>query len=74
MAVVFQLVERHLEQGEVDWFAAVVIFIVFSRVSVIAVCLRFSIADNNAPKEKKTNCCFSQLQKTEGQKRNEGRG
>ena len=46
MAVVFQLVERHLEQGEVGWFAAVVIFIsliVFSCVSVIAVCIRFSI-------------------------------
>ena len=45
MAVVFQLVERNLEQWEVHWFAAVVIFIsliVFSRVSVIAVCLRFS--------------------------------
>ena len=46
MAVVFQIVERHLEQGEVDWFAAVVIFIsliVFSCVSVITVCIRFSI-------------------------------
>ena len=47
MAVVFQLVERHLEQGEVGWFAAVVIFIsliVFLWVSVIAaVCIRFSI-------------------------------
>ena len=47
MAVVFQLVERHLEQqGEVGWFAAVVIFIsliVFLCVSVIAVCIHFSI-------------------------------
>ena len=45
MAVVFQLVERYLEQGEVGWFAAVVIYIsliVFSHASVIsAVCIRF---------------------------------
>ena len=43
--MLLQLVERHLEQGEVGWFAAVVIIslFVFSCVSVIAVCIRFSI-------------------------------